>query len=115
MRREFSSVRYLSQFFLSNTPQKMSCNISCRTIPIPRRPILHPPRFEVPRVKEIIARKYRLVVKTIGYIGWSLFWLLQAATLLRIAAAAQTALAGWLLLAVAPSSMVKLPMPVSPT
>ena len=30
---------------------------------------------------------------------WSLFWLLQAATLLRIAAAAQTAVAGWLLLA----------------
>ena len=32
---------------------------------------------------------------------WSLFWLLQAATLLRIAGAAQTALAGWLLLAAA--------------
>ena len=32
---------------------------------------------------------------------WTLFWLLQAATLLRIAAAAQTALAGWLLLAAA--------------
>ncbi|KHL71848.1 effector protein, partial [Pseudomonas putida] len=27
-------------------------------------------------MKEIIARKYRLVVKTFGYIGWSLFWLL---------------------------------------
>jgi uncharacterized protein involved in response to NO len=32
---------------------------------------------------------------------WTLFWLLQAATLLRIAAAAQTVLAGWLLLAAA--------------
>lgn len=32
---------------------------------------------------------------------WTLFWLLQAATLLRIAAAAQTALAAWLLLAAA--------------
>ena len=32
---------------------------------------------------------------------WTLFWVLQAATLLRIAAAAQTALAGWLLLAAA--------------
>jgi uncharacterized protein involved in response to NO len=32
---------------------------------------------------------------------WSLFWLLQAATLLRIAGAAQTVLAGWLLLAAA--------------
>ncbi|WP_096696503.1 NnrS family protein [Polaromonas sp. AER18D-145] len=32
---------------------------------------------------------------------WTLFWLLQAATLLRIVAAAQTALAGWLLLAAA--------------
>ncbi|MDB5931653.1 MAG: short-chain dehydrogenase [Polaromonas sp.] len=30
---------------------------------------------------------------------WSLFWLLQLATLLRIAGAAQTAFAGWLLLA----------------
>ena len=27
-------------------------------------------------MKDVIARKYRLVVKTIGYIGWSLFWLL---------------------------------------
>lgn len=27
-------------------------------------------------MKEAIARKYRLVVKTFGYIGWSLFWLL---------------------------------------
>ena len=27
-------------------------------------------------MKDIITRKYRLVVKTIGYIGWSLFWLL---------------------------------------
>jgi uncharacterized protein involved in response to NO len=32
---------------------------------------------------------------------WSLFWLLQAATLLRIAGAAQTVFAGWLLLAAA--------------
>ena len=32
---------------------------------------------------------------------WSLFWLLQAATLLRIAAAAQSALSGGLLLAAA--------------
>lgn len=32
---------------------------------------------------------------------WSLFWLLQAATLLRIVAAAQTAFAAWLLLAAA--------------
>lgn len=45
-------------------------------MPPPRRPILHPPRFEALRVKDIITRKYRLVVKTIGYIGWSLFWLL---------------------------------------
>jgi uncharacterized protein involved in response to NO len=34
-------------------------------------------------------------------IAWGLFWLLQAATLLRIVAAAQTALAPWLLLAAA--------------
>lgn len=27
-------------------------------------------------MKDIITRKYRLAVKTIGYIGWSLFWLL---------------------------------------
>ena len=27
-------------------------------------------------MKDIIVRKYRLAVKTIGYIGWSLFWLL---------------------------------------
>ncbi|MDD2105742.1 MULTISPECIES: bestrophin family ion channel [Pseudomonas] len=27
-------------------------------------------------MKDIITRKYRLVVKTVGYIGWSLFWLL---------------------------------------
>ena len=27
-------------------------------------------------MKDMIARKYRLVVKTFGYIGWSLFWLL---------------------------------------
>ncbi|MBF8779529.1 effector protein [Pseudomonas fulva] len=27
-------------------------------------------------MKEMLARKYRLVVKTFGYIGWSLFWLL---------------------------------------
>ena len=27
-------------------------------------------------MKDAIARKYRLVVKTFGYIGWSLFWLL---------------------------------------
>ncbi len=46
------------------------------TFAAPRRPILHHPRFEVPRVKDIITRKYRLVVKTVGYIGWSLFWLL---------------------------------------
>lgn len=32
---------------------------------------------------------------------WTLFWLLQAATLLRMAAAASTALTGWLLLAAA--------------
>jgi uncharacterized protein involved in response to NO len=32
---------------------------------------------------------------------WSLFWLLQAATVLRIAAAVQSALAGWLLLSAA--------------
>ena len=31
-------------------------------------------------------------------IAWSLFWLLQVATLLRVAGAAQSALAGWLLL-----------------
>ena len=34
-------------------------------------------------------------------IAWALFWLLQAATLLRIVAAAQTALAPWLLLTAA--------------
>lgn len=34
-------------------------------------------------------------------IAWSLFWLLQVATLLRIGGAAQSALAGWLLLAAA--------------
>lgn len=27
-------------------------------------------------MKNLIARQYRLVVKTFGYIGWSLFWLL---------------------------------------
>lgn len=27
-------------------------------------------------MKALLARKYRLVVKTFGYIGWSLFWLL---------------------------------------
>lgn len=27
-------------------------------------------------MKELIAHKYRVVVKTLGYIGWSLFWLL---------------------------------------
>jgi len=27
-------------------------------------------------MREAIARKYRLIVKTLGYVGWSLFWLL---------------------------------------
>lgn len=27
-------------------------------------------------MKEAIAKKYRLIIKTMGYVGWSLFWLL---------------------------------------
>lgn len=47
-----------------------------RTFGATRRPIQGPEPVKVRHLKDVILRKYRLVVKTFGYIGWSLFWLL---------------------------------------